>query len=57
MLDRGWFDVQGCGKCYDYCRFVGGFSSPVWRCVGGNAKGSWNELMGSRTVFVSKNIS
>jgi len=21
---RGWYDVQGCGKCLDYCRWVGG---------------------------------
>jgi len=20
---RGWFDVQGCGRCLDYCRWVG----------------------------------
>jgi len=20
---RGWYDVQGCGFCYDYCRWVG----------------------------------
>jgi len=20
---RGWYDVQGCGKCQDYCRWVG----------------------------------
>merc|ERR1712014_133916 len=20
---RGWYDVQGCGRCYDYCRWVG----------------------------------
>merc|ERR1712031_44950 len=20
---RGWYDVQGCGKCLDYCRWVG----------------------------------
>lgn len=29
---RGWYDVQGCGKCYDYCRWVGN-SGP-----GGNPK-------------------
>lgn len=22
---RGWFDIQGCGKCYDYCRWVGDY--------------------------------
>jgi len=21
---RGWYDVQGCGKCHDYCRWIGG---------------------------------
>jgi len=21
---RGWYDVQGCGRCNDYCRWVGG---------------------------------
>jgi len=20
---RGWYDVQGCGRCHDYCRWVG----------------------------------
>merc|ERR1719201_11133 len=20
---RGWYDVQGCGQCNDYCRWVG----------------------------------
>lgn len=20
---RGWYDVQKCGRCYDYCRWVG----------------------------------
>jgi hypothetical protein len=20
---RGWYDLQGCGKCYNYCRWVG----------------------------------
>ena len=20
---RGWYDVQKCGKCHDYCRWVG----------------------------------
>ena len=29
---RGWYDVQGCGKCNDYCRWVGN-SGP-----GGNPK-------------------
>ena len=29
---RGWYDVQGCGKCYDYCRWVGNSGS------GGNPK-------------------
>eukprot|EP00930_Biecheleria_cincta_P034655 TRINITY_DN2391_c0_g1_i4.p1 TRINITY_DN2391_c0_g1~~TRINITY_DN2391_c0_g1_i4.p1 ORF type:complete len:703 (+),score=68.91 TRINITY_DN2391_c0_g1_i4:67-2175(+) len=24
---RGWYDVQGCGKCLDYCRWVGGSGS------------------------------
>jgi hypothetical protein len=29
--ERGWYDVQGCGKCYSYCRWVG--NSPLyWRC-------------------------
>jgi hypothetical protein len=25
--DRGWYDVQGCGKCLDYCRWVGNSGS------------------------------
>lgn len=24
---RGWYDVQGCGKCNDYCQWVGGSGS------------------------------
>jgi len=24
---RGWYDVQGCGRCHDYCRWVGGSGS------------------------------
>ena len=24
---RGWYDVQGCGFCYDYCRWVGSCGS------------------------------
>jgi len=24
---RGWYDVQGCGTCNDYCRWVGGSGS------------------------------
>ena len=24
---RGWYDVQGCGKCNDYCRWVGSAGS------------------------------
>ena len=29
---RGWYDVQNCGKCFDYCRWVGDSGS------GGNPK-------------------
>jgi len=41
---RGWYDVQGCGKCNDYCRWVGlslsggnpelrlTFESSFWSC-------------------------
>merc|ERR1719499_2390265 len=29
---RGWYDVQGCGRCLDYCRWVGdkrdGYANP-----------------------------
>ncbi|CAE7393856.1 unnamed protein product [Symbiodinium natans] len=24
---KGWYDVQGCGECHDYCRWVGGSGS------------------------------
>ena len=24
---RGWYDVQGCGECHDYCRWVGASGS------------------------------
>ena len=27
--DRGWYDLQGCGYCHDYCRWVG--------CCAGNS--------------------
>lgn len=23
VAERGWYDVQGCGRCLDYCRWVG----------------------------------
>ena len=41
---RGWYDIQGCGKCNDYCRWVGdsgsggdpnvrqNFGSSFWSC-------------------------
>ena len=41
---RGWYDIQGCGQCNDYCRWVGGsgsggnpndsvrFGSSWWSC-------------------------
>jgi hypothetical protein len=39
---RGWYDVQGCGKCHDYCRWTGGSGS------GGNPTISTvNETTGS----------
>merc|ERR1712070_81121 len=25
---RGWYDASGCGRCYDYCRWVGNTPNP-----------------------------
>ena len=38
-LYRGWYDVQGCGHCLDYCRWVGGRSGgdPAVRTVYGGS--------------------
>merc|ERR1711998_217177 len=46
---RGWYDASGCGRCYDYCRWVGNWRNPnrnpAWRTKIGNAyhggSGSW----------------
>jgi len=39
---RGWYDVQGCGRCYDYCRWVGdrgnGYANPRYKR---EIKSSW----------------
>ena len=31
-INRGWYDVTGCGKCKDYCRWVGPWTMvvPFW---------------------------
>jgi len=52
---RGWYDVQGCGQCHDFCRWVGGSGSggdplkqvfhndSFWSCrlAGGSQTYSW----------------
>jgi len=48
---RGWYDVQGCGKCNDYCRWVGGSGSggnPQDQLVHVAQQGSWNSLWSCR---------
>jgi len=44
---RGWYDVQGCGKCNDYCRWVGntgsgGDPSKKLHVPGGNNPSWWS---------------
>jgi len=63
---RGWYDVQGCGKCNDYCRWVGNSGSggdpkrgilvkgdSWWSCrlAGGNDRN--DEVYTGRTYFSS----
>merc|ERR1711966_414425 len=42
---RGWYDVQGCGQCNDYCRWVGNTGSggnPATKLhVPGGSNPSW----------------
>jgi len=47
---RGWYDVQGCGKCNDYCRWVGGSESggdPIYQVT--MLKSWWSCAIGSST--------
>ena len=45
---RGWYDVQKCGKCHDYCRWVGDSgpggnpSKRTTRKVKGKGKSWWS---------------
>ena len=45
---RGWYDVQGCGKCHDYCRWVGDSgpggdpSKSTTRKIRGKKKSIWS---------------
>jgi len=54
---RGWYDVQGCGQCNDYCRWVGetatdgtGFGDPTTSVRQGNAWWSCKKA-GSAEMF------
>jgi len=54
---RGWYDVQGCGVCYDYCRWVGNSGSggdprkAVEKTLPGKTKSWWScQLAGPQIV-------
>jgi len=45
---RGWYDVQGCGRCYYYCRWLGGTKrggSP-WYNTTSSTGGKWSCTLG-----------
>merc|ERR1712224_207845 len=54
---RGWYDVQGCGKCNDYCRWVGdngsgGDPSKQLHVSGGSNPSWWScRLAGSSSNY------
>lgn len=54
---RGWYDVQGCGHCLDYCRWVGSGGSggdPTKQLS--NGKGGWwsCRLAGTDVTYTGK---
>jgi len=57
---RGWYDLQGCGECHDYCRWVGpdGAKSggdPV-KATSGKDGAYWScRLAGSKKTYTPKN--
>ena len=66
---RGWYDVQGCGECNDYCRWVGNSGSggdpAVNFAAGSTDNGSWwscrmagsDETYSARGIFTSFNFA
>jgi len=58
---RGWYDVQGCGKCNDYCRWVGdtgsgGDPSKKLQVPGGKNPSWWScRLAGSSSNYSTRN--
>jgi hypothetical protein len=38
----GWYDAQGLGACYDFCRYVGDYGSNWFSCVLADLKGTVN---------------
>jgi len=61
---RGWYDVQGCGECNDYCRWVGNTGSlgdpSVGFSLGQNANGNpswWScRLAGSDSAYSPRGL-
>jgi len=53
---RGWYDVQGCGKCNDYCRWVGNSGSGGYPGAKLQHGSSWwsCRLAGSSAAYSSK---
>jgi len=58
---RGWYDVQGCGKCNDYCRWVGdngsgGDPSKKLHVPGGHNPSWWScRLAGGSSSYSPRN--
>lgn len=56
---RGWYDVQGCGKCNDYCRWVGNTGSggdPATKLSVGSKGSYWScRLAGSSKSLSPRN--
>jgi hypothetical protein len=51
----GWYDVQGCGRCFDYCRWVGSNGAggdPAFRLVHGGSYWSCRLAGGSGTTGI-----
>jgi hypothetical protein len=55
---RGWYDVQGCGECHDYCRWVEGAASggdPAIRTNDTAAGSFWScRLAGSAEAYTAR---
>ena len=54
---QGWYDVQGCGKCNDYCRWVNGTGSggdPSVKTVDDDKQSYWScRLAGSSEAYTA----